>query len=91
MLLLYIILHVLRLVTNLLHDLLLVGNPRFLFFDQALLNAFKLLPYRIEVVIMVLDSILPLLVDSAFTLVHTGVICLPLLAEDLGLLIHLAF
>lgn len=40
---------------------------------------------------MILDTVFALLVDSTLCLVHSRVVCLPLLSKDVGLFVHLAF
>ena len=88
-LLLDIVLHVVRLVFDFLDHLLLLGNTQLLFLDQAVLYSLQLAADRVQVVVVVLDTVLAFLIDPALGLVHSGVVCLPLLTEYLCFFIHL--
>ena len=88
-LLLDIVLHVVRLVFDFLNDLLLLGNTQLLFFDEAVLYSLQLAADRVQVVVVVLDTVLAFLIDPALGLVHPCVVRLPLLSEYLCFFIHL--
>ena len=86
-----IILHVLALIFDLLNDLLFVGNPCLLFFYEAVLDGFDLSSNRIEMVIVVLNSVDSFLVNSLFALVHARVVACPMFSKDVGFFVHLTF
>ena len=65
--------HVFALRVDVCHDLLLVGNPGLLLFDDAISDPFELGSDWVQMVIMVLYSILLFLLDGLFEFVPVAV------------------
>ena len=86
-LLLDIVLHVVRLVLDLLDHFLLLSDTQLLFLDEAIFDALELSTDRVQVIIVVLDTILSFLVYAALALVHSCVVFSPLFSEYLTLFI----
>ena len=85
-----VVLHIFRLISNFLHHFFFIGDPDLLLLDETLLDVLELSADWVQVVIMILDTVLPLLVDPALSLVHPSVVGIPLLLEDFCFLVHLA-
>ena len=93
--------HVFALGVDVSHDLLLVGNPCLLLFDDAICYSFELGSDWVQVVVVVLYSILLFLLDGLFEFIptavsgleqrylHSLVIVFPLFAENLALRLDL--
>ena len=86
-----IILHVFRLVPNLLHNLFFISYSCLLFLYQSVLDPFELLSDWVQMVIVVFDSVLAFLVDASLSFVHSSMVFGPLLPKYLTLIINLFF
>ena len=61
--------HLIALVVNISHDLLLVGNPRLFLLHQPIFDPLKLSTDRVQVVVMVLYTVFALLVQHLLEMV----------------------
>jgi hypothetical protein len=64
-----LLVHLIALVVNIGHDLLLVRDTRLFLLDQPILDALKLSAHRVQVVIMVLYTVFALLVKHFFEVI----------------------
>ena len=86
-----IVLHIIRFILDLLNNFLLLRNPQLLLLDKSILDSLQLGPNRIQVVVVVLDTILSLLIYASLALVHPRVVIRPLLSENISFFVYLAF
>ena len=86
-----VVLHVGRLVLDLLDDLLLVDDSRLPLFHNTVLDVLQLVANRIQMVVVVLDAVFTLLLDTSLTLVHTCMVLGPLFTEDVSFRLDLVF
>ena len=80
-----VLVHVVALLVDLANDSLLVGNTRLLLLDQSVSDTLDLGTHWVQAVLVVLNSVLLLLLDGSFELIHPLMVMSPSLSEDLAL------
>lgn len=86
-----IILHVSGFIVYLFEYFLLPSYPLLLLLNQAILDALNLCSNRVQMIVMVLYPVLSLLIYHFLKVIHSLMVSLPLLSDELPFFIYLLF